>query len=121
MYQSNQDLSTKTKIQLESNIKKYIQDNPIKRCKALKRNIRLDKYIEANKKRKDVKIRFSAFLVGMDILKKSKKFTQKKKKGFNCFELKGLALNKEIVTLHLREEIYKKDKILYLISTFYKK
>lgn len=119
-YHSQYLLSSKTKQQDMVQIVKYIYDHSSIRCKALKRNIFLIKYIEANKERKDARIRFQSFFVGIDIIKKSIFCDSIIIDGFQCYRIIGYAKNNEIVEVYLREEIIKNDKILFLISTFSK-
>ena len=121
MYQSKQQIYTETKQQLKIRIIKYISEKNIRRSQGVRRKVRLEKYISANDSRKDARIRYSAFFSGMEILQKSKDYTRKIIDGFVCYEFQGLAKNGEIVSVHLREEEFQKDKILFLISTFYKK
>lgn len=121
MYKSKYSIIKETKQQLKKRIIRYIEKHSLRRCSALRRKVRMDKYIDANNFRIDAKIRYSAFFSGIDILQKSKKYTKKIIDGYVCFEITGYAKNNEIVTLHLREESIDKDKILFLISTFYKK
>ena len=122
MYQSKELISEKTKQVNLSRISKHISQNPkLERCRALKRKIFLEKYLDANKKRSDAFIRFSCFFVALDILKKTPEYEEKNIDGFRCFEIKGYTKNNEIVTAHIREEEKSGDKKLFLISTFYKK
>jgi len=50
---------------------------------------------EANSSREDASVRFFSFLVGVDILRKSKSVQQIYKGGFKCFEITGLSKEKK--------------------------
>ncbi len=121
MYHSKKSLSYRTTSENKKKVYKYLQFHKTHKCGALKRKVSLLKYYEANEKREDASIRFSSFIVGLDILRGSKKIRKVIKNKYVCFEVQGYAKNNELVSIHLREEIYKKDKKLFLISTFYKK
>lgn len=121
MYQSRISITPSTTSENKKVVRKYMNDSTSHKCFLLKRRIELCRFVEANEKRADASIRFASFLVGIDILKKSKDYTQKIIDGFVCYEIQGLAKNKELVMVHIREEKTEKGKQLFLISTFYKK
>jgi len=121
MYFSKVSLSYRTTSENKKKVKKYISFHKNHKCGILKRKVSLEKYFESNEKREDASVRFASFIVGLDILRSSKECTKIIKNGYICFEISGISKNKELVMVHLREEIINKDRILFLISTFYKK
>ena len=121
MYQSKVSLSYRTTSENKRDVKKYLSDHKNHKCSILRRRITLHLYYESNVNRKDASMRFASFLTGIDILKKSKNITKSIKDGFKCYEVQGLAKNKELVMVHVREEEAKTGRQLFLISTFYKK
>jgi hypothetical protein len=120
MYYSRHPISNQTKQQLKARIEEYISRHPVRRCKALKRNVQLSKYIAATNTRADAVLRYRSFFCAMQIIAKASDCKEKMINGFKCFEIQGRAQGGEVVTIHMREEVHDKDKILYLISTFYK-
>lgn len=120
MFHSKKLLSKHTRQQNQMRIMKHISSNTHVCSKVLRRKVNLSKYIDSNIQRSDAFIRFASFFVGLDIVKKSKDYEVKYIDGFRCFEISGSAKNGELVKVHIREEIIEKDRILFLISTFYK-
>ena len=121
MYQSKVSLSPFTTAENKKVTKKYLTNNNSHKCSVLRRRVNIGKFYDANKERKDASVRFSSFLTGVDILKKSKNITKIIKDGFVCYEIQGLTRNKELVMVHIREENTENGRELFLISTFYKK
>jgi hypothetical protein len=87
----------------------------------LKRSVFLDKHPDVILKRKDSKMRLESFFVGIDILKRSRKWEEKIINKYKCIEIMGYSKERYHISIHLREELKDGDKKLFLISTFYKK
>lgn len=87
-----------------------------------RRPVFLTKYLEANENRIDKNRRKQKFFAGLELLKRAQleDMTDKIKEptGELSFEFKGIAPNEELVGVHIREVMERKDKKLYLISTF---
>lgn len=86
-----------------------------------KRPIFLNKYLETTK-RHDKNRRRQKFISALELLSRVKKkhMTDKIKEptGRYSYEFKGITPSGKLVGVHIREEIERKDKKLYLISTF---
>lgn len=83
--------------------------------------MKLNRFLDANEQRKDAALRYQCFFIALDIAGHERKILTKFLDGKRCFEIYGKAKNGEVVRLHLREEVEQKDKVLYLISCFWKK
>lgn len=124
MYQSSISINrTYNKPHLLKLLKKFLKKNKKISFKSLKREVSLAKLPEAITERKrDAKIRLQCFFVAIDILRKSHGHKELTINGDTCFEVHGKDKNGDNVFLHLREEKSEhKDRIVYLISTFWKK
>lgn len=119
MYKSKVSISKRTTSENKKIVKNYLKKHKTFKCGVLRRKIFLEKFYKVNEKRKSASIRFQSFFAGLDILRKARKYTKKIIDGYTCFEIIGYAKNEEIVSIHLREETYQKDKKLFLLSTFY--
>ncbi len=90
-------------------------------CKALNRRpVFFDKYIETTKKRRDKTRRKQKLPPALELIAKARKGdirSRVSQKGM-CYEIKGVTGNGIEITVHIREEIVNKNKMLYLISTF---
>ncbi len=118
IYQSKKFIEKQGTSTLRGMFKKYLKDHPFVRCKSLKnRKVFLDKLPEAIIKRKNCKNRMQAFWVGIDIVKNATVVSKK----ISGYEILGISADKKKIHIHLREELYKKDKKLFLISTYYGK
>ncbi len=121
MYRSKEFLAKKSTSTLKQYLNLFLEQNSYVRCKALKnRKIFFTKLPAAIIKRKDLRDRLRSFWVGIDILKKSDHFSHRVIKGNNEYEFEGLSSENKRVFIHLREEVSRKDKKLFLISTYYK-
>lgn len=122
MYQSKFTINKKPLLILKKTFLEFLQSTTKIYCSALKRPIFLDKQPEAILNRKDAKVRLAAFDVAIDILKHSKicKTWQHSNSRIIAFSIHGLSLEGYLVSIHIREETFKKDRRLYLISIFYK-
>ncbi len=120
MYQSKQSLLLKNTATLKKYLNDFLEIHSYIKCKGLKgRRVFLDKLPEVITKRKDARNRLECFLVGIDILKKSAHVQQRNYNGFKEYEFIGLSAEGKKVFIHLREEAIKKDKKLFLVSTYY--
>lgn len=121
MYQSKKSIQKKSLPALKKDFLIYIQDHTKIFCSSLGRWVFLSKQPQAILKRKDAKYRLECFFAGIDILKHSKTITKWNKKEEKGYAIQGLSQDRKRVTIHLREEKdAKKDRKLFLISTFYK-
>lgn len=121
MYRSNFGIDKFSKGHLISLLKNFLKKNQKVYCRALQKKISLAKLPEAIVERKqDSKKRLQCFFVAIEILKKSSDYKTTSIKGEKCFEVRVLSREGNMVFLHLREEIKRKDKVTYLVSTFYK-
>lgn len=120
MYQSKQIISNHSKHTLAKRLEIFLQENHRIYCRALKRNISLEKLPEAIlSRRKSATVRLQRFFVAIDILSRAKNYTVRESKGCLEYEILGMDLNHEKVYIHLREELsIKKDRILFFVSCY---
>lgn len=113
-------LSTYKKSVLEKKIRAYIEKNPkvVTFCFGKKRPVFLTKYLEATLGRIDVTRRLRLFDISIRDLKKAlpQNVIQNSENEYAVHMDK----TKVPYALHIREEIDRKDRKLYLISTFEK-
>lgn len=121
-YRSKKFIAKQGTKDLKVLLQKYLRDHKFVYCKSLKnRKIFLEKLPEAITARKDCKYRLQAFWVGVDILQKSRlkpKIKRNDKKIIE-YEFQGLFADGKKVKIHVREELVKKDKKIFLTSTYY--
>ena len=116
------DISSKRGNGLTGGIRKFIQQKPRIISPGLNRRaVLLTKYVEASKNRRNRTLRRQRFFCGVELLRKATKSdlicTRETQSGMS-YEFKGTTPSGEEITIHIREEIKGKDKLLYLISTF---
>jgi hypothetical protein len=114
-------LSTYKKSYLEKEIDGFIQKYPkiISFCFGKKRPIFLDKYILANATRPDGTRRLQLFYEAIDRIKCAN-LKEIHRHSENEFEILGTKKTGKEYAIHIREDILRKDRRLYLISTFEK-
>ncbi len=100
-------------------INKYIATNSTCSCKLLKgRKVKLNRYLEATIPRKDATSRLRTFFVAVDLIKKSNVIKRRIKNKLVEYEIIGFDAQSTEVRIHIREELQKSNKVLYLISSF---
>ena len=120
MYQSREFIEKKSTNALKQYLVEFLKANSFIRCKALKnRKVFLNKLPDAITKRQNASSRLRCFWVAMDILKKSNGVNHRVCDGKKEYEVWGFSAEGKKVYIHLREEVTKKDKRLFLISTYY--
>jgi len=120
MYHSKLPLNKKPLPTLKKYFLSFLKEHQKIYCSALGRPVFLNKQPNAILMRKDAKNRLECFSVAIDILKHAKQFKQRENGQNHEFSIIGLSKEKTHVTIHLREELDKKDRRLFLISVFYK-
>lgn len=121
MYQSKKNIVHFPKSVLKKKFTDFVSHHPKIYLKHMGRSIFLDELPEAILKRKDAKMRIECFFVGIDIAKNSHYWTKKIIDGNPCIEIMGKSKEGFDVFIHIREKVEKKDKKLFLISTYYAK
>lgn len=114
-------LYTYKKSYLEKEIDWFIRKYPkiISFCFGKKRPIFLSKYLVANSTRPDGTRRLQLFYEAIDRIKCTH-LTEIHRHSENEFEILGITKLGKEYAIHIREEILRKDRRLYLISTFEK-
>ena len=116
MYQSKKRISTDNMQQLKSDLGYLLKRQKKVICKSLKRPVSLEKLPDVFTKRHDAKRRLQALIVGLDIVRHSPSCAKRIIKGYICYEFRGKDIEGNLVTVHLREEVMRKDRILFLVS-----
>jgi len=118
-YRSEKSVPTTSKVESKKRIEAFVAQNNTCRCRALKgRSVRLTKYLEASVPRKDATRRLRTFFVAIDIIKHTHHFSVRLKNKLREFELVGQDRSGVEVRVHIREEMDRNDRTLYLISSF---
>ncbi len=115
-------VSIETNEHLSRKIEEFIKQNPKIKCKAINRRfVSLERYIEATKGRRDRNYRKRRFFAGVELIRRVTEEdllgVKKTQKG-PSYEFKGITLDGKTITIHIREESYRNEKRLYLVSTF---
>lgn len=121
MYQSRKNISCFPKSALINDFLLFLSRKGKIYCKHLGRSIFLEKLPEILLLRKDSKNRLECFFVAIDIIQHSHYWKEKIIDGFRCYEAVGYTKNNDKVSVHIREEIFQKDKKFFFISCFHKK
>ena len=121
MYFSKITIDHEPRVILKKRLLDFLRNKNFIYSKALKRKIFLTKLPDAILERKDSqKRRLQCFRVAIDILRRSKHFSQNPKNR-NEFEIKGFSAENYTVFVHLREEISQKNRQLFFVSCYFKK
>ncbi len=119
------EISTRRGKSLDCEIQKKIRNlkgKKIFRGLGKSRPVFLAKYLETTNNRRDKTRRKQLFFIALELLKKAKKgdITNRFKEptGENSFEIEGVTSSGLLVRAHIREVVEKKNRKLYLISTF---
>ncbi len=119
VYVSDTAILNQSKSEVVKRIQHYLRITPYCACKLLKgRKVTLERYLEANTPRKDATKRLRTFFVAIDIIKRSHSGTQRMHNKLREYEIVGYDSTGVEVRVHIREEIERGDRILYLISSF---
>ncbi len=121
LYISQKVITHRSKQSLIYDLKNYVQKTICIQCKALKnRKLFLDKLPDIILERKNAKHRLECFSIAIEILKKSTYIKQNILNNTE-YEVFGLDRNKNMIKVHIREEIHLKNKKLFFISCFWTK
>ena len=118
MYVSTIQISELNHWKLQMNLHVFLNGKSKIYCGHLRRYISLAKLPNALTKRKDAKRRLQRFWVAIDILRHARFCNEQFIDGYICYEFRGNDRNGTLVIVHVREEVVRKDKILFLVSCF---
>ena len=116
MYRSQKRISTDGLQQLKSDLALFLQKKKTIPCRSLKRHVSLVKLPDAIAKRHDAKRRLQSFIVALDIVRFASEYTERIIGKQTCYEIRGCDSDGRIVIVHLREEVVRKDRMLFFVS-----
>jgi len=118
MYRSKRQISRENLPKLKANLVLFLRQKNRVYCRALKRPVHLTKLPDALVERQDAKRRLQRFLVAVDILAGAKTYERRQLRGKTNYEITGMDVNGVLVCVHVREEVVRKDRILYFVSCY---